>query len=115
MAIFKTNQLDQVFHALGDATRRQMLSMLADGKALSATELSAPFDISQPSASKHLKVLEQATLVERIVEGRTHNFRLLPANLAEAETWLARHTRFWAGSLKRLSRYAALQHGKEKS
>jgi DNA-binding transcriptional ArsR family regulator len=105
MAIFKTEPLDRVFHALGDATRRGMLSMLADTEQLSASELAAPFAISQPTASKHIKVLEESALVERIVEGRTHNFRLRREALSKAESWLNRHTRFWAGSMGRLGRY----------
>lgn len=83
-----------------------MLSMLAESMELSASELAAPFDMSQPSASKHLKVLEEAGLVERRVDGRIHQFKLRAPNLAEAEDWLKRHTRFWAGSLRRLSKYA---------
>lgn len=114
MAIYRNRQLDYVFHALGDSTRRQMLSMLAEGRELSASELAAPFAITQPSASKHLKVLEEAALVERRIEGRNHHFKLCAANLVEAEKWLTRHTRFWTGSLKRLSRYAALPADKEK-
>lgn len=76
--------------------------MLATGGALSANELRAPFDVAQPTISKHLKVLEQAGLVSRRVEGRTHWFRLEVAPMKEAEDWIARHERFWQGTLKRL-------------
>lgn len=113
MAIFKNHQLDHVFYALGDSTRRHMLSMLAGAKELSASELAEPFDISQPSVSRHLKVLEEAGLVERRIDGRIHQFRLCAPNLAEAEDWLRRHTRFWAGSLKRLSKYAESHQEKD--
>ena len=102
MAIHYQETLDRAFHALGDGTRRAMLAMLATRGELSAGELGEPFDIAQPSASKHLRVLEQARLVSRRVEGRVHRFRLNPDALAEAEDWIAYHRKFWEGTLESL-------------
>ncbi len=102
MAIQYQQPLDRTFHALGDGTRRRLLSMLAAHGALSASELHAPFDVAQPTVSKHLKVLEQAGLISRHVEGRTHRFRLEVAPMQEAEDWIDRHKTFWEGTLQRL-------------
>lgn len=105
MAIFYTHSLDRTFHALGDATRRRMLALLAKRGECIAGELAAPFYISQPTASKHLRVLERAGLVARRVDGRVHRFRLRVRPLEEAERWIARHRAFWEGSLHRLGGY----------
>ncbi|MCG8692026.1 MAG: metalloregulator ArsR/SmtB family transcription factor [Minwuiales bacterium] len=105
MAIQYKTPLDHTFHALGDETRRQILSMLATEGPRSANELHAPFDVAQPTISKHLKVLERAGLVTREVEGRIHRFRLEMAPMKEAEDWIARHEAFWKGTLKRLDDY----------
>ena len=94
--------LDRTFHALGDGTRRRMLSMLSRRGELTASELGAPFNVSQPTASKHLRVLEQAGLLERRVDGRLHRFRLVDRRLREAEVWISRHRDFWDGTLERL-------------
>lgn len=102
MAIHYHSPLDQTFHALGDPTRRAMLSMLAREGTRSATELRAPFDVAQPTISKHLKVLEKAGLVTREVDGRTHRFRLDRRPLDEAQGWIVRHQKFWEGTLDRL-------------
>ena len=102
MAIRHSHALDRTFHALGDGTRRAMLSMLSRKGALTAGELGAPFDIAQPTASKHLRVLERAGLLSRTVEGRTHRFRLVEKRLKEAEDWIERHRDFWRGTLDRL-------------
>ena len=95
-------ELDRTFHSLGDGTRRGMLAMLSRRGELTASELGAPFDISQPTASKHLRVLEQAGLLSRRIEGRTHRFRLVHRSLREAESWISRHREFWEGTLDRL-------------
>ena len=103
MTIHHTHALDRTFHALGDGTRRAMLAMLSRRGALTAGELGAPFDIAQPTASKHLRVLERAGLLARSVEGRTHRFRLVEKRLKEAEDWIERHRDFWRGTLDRLA------------
>lgn len=105
MAIQYRNPLDHTFHALGDETRRQILSMLATSGPCSATEITAPFDAAQPTISKHLKVLEKAGLVRREVQGRVHRFHLEMSPMKEAEGWIARHEAFWQGTLQRLEGY----------
>lgn len=96
------SRLDQTFRALADPTRRAMLALVARRGECSASDLGDPFAIAQPTASKHLRVLEQAGLLARRVEGRTHRFRLVPATLDEAGRWIARHRAFWDGTLARL-------------
>lgn len=104
--------LDRVFHALADPTRRGMLAMLARRES-TAGELGDPFRISQPAASKHIRMLEQAGLVARTVDGRQHRFRLVDRPLKEAENWIARHRRFWEGSLESLDRYLVGERGEK--
>jgi DNA-binding transcriptional ArsR family regulator len=94
-------QLDIIFHALGDATRRQMLRELANG-ARTVGQLAEPFDISLAAASKHIKALESAGLIRREVRGRTHVCRLDPGPLASANEWLTFYERFWTASLDKL-------------
>jgi DNA-binding transcriptional ArsR family regulator len=98
------NQLNLVFGALTDPTRRAILAQLAKGDA-TVNELVAPFGLSQPTISKHLKVLERAGLVSR---GRQAQFRpvhLNPAPLAAATRWLGDYRRFWEDSLDQLDEY----------
>ena len=102
MAIHYDHALDRTFHALGDGTRRAMLAMVARRGACTAGELGKPFDITQPTASKHLRVLERAGLLSRQVEGRAHRFRLVSKRFNEAEDWISRHREFWEGTLERL-------------
>jgi len=96
-------RLDAVFHALGDATRRRMLRELAGGER-TVGQLAAPFAISLAAASKHIKALEQAGLIQREVRGRTHLCRLDPGPLASAHQWLAAYEGFWTGRLDVLDR-----------
>lgn len=86
--------LDDVFHALGDATRRDMLRALADGER-SVGELADPFAMSLAAASKHIKVLEAAGLIVREIRGRQHVCRLAAAPLASAHEWLSFYRQFW--------------------
>jgi DNA-binding transcriptional ArsR family regulator len=78
-----------------------MLTLLTRGET-TAGELGAPFRISQPAASKHIRMLERAGLVARSVEGRVHRLRLVPKPLREAEAWISRHRQFWQASLDSL-------------
>jgi DNA-binding transcriptional ArsR family regulator len=94
--------LDRTFHALSDQTRRSMIHALAGGVARSAGELGKHFGSAQPTISRHLKVLEQAKLIERSVEGRVHLFRLRQKPLQEAGAWIERHQRFWNGAIDQL-------------
>lgn len=96
--------LDRTFRALSDGTRRSMIHALSRGKPRSAGELGRQFRSAQPTISKHLKVLEEAGLVTRTIEGRVHRFRLRVKPLRDAETWLARHQAFWTGAVDQLDR-----------
>ncbi|TCV66393.1 ArsR family transcriptional regulator [Neorhizobium sp. R1-B] len=96
-------QLDNVFHALGDATRRHMLRDLAGGER-TVSQLAEPFAISLAAASKHIKALENAGLIRREVRGRTHICRLAPGPLASAHEWLSFYERFWNNRLDELER-----------
>lgn len=93
--------LDRVFQALSDPTRRAMLRSLSTGE-LNIGALAEPFAMSFAAASKHVKVLERAGLVERRVAGRSHLCRLNPAPLRSVEEWLAFYRRFWADRLNAL-------------
>ena len=95
--------LDSVFHALGDATRRQMLRQLADGER-TVGQLAEPYAMSLAAASKHIKALETAGLIRREVRGRTHLCRLEPGPLASADAWLSHYERFWTERLDTLAR-----------
>jgi DNA-binding transcriptional ArsR family regulator len=98
MVELEATQLNAIFHALGDATRRSMLRELAAGER-TVSELAEPFAISLAAASKHIKALESAGLIQREVRGRTHLCRLDPGPLASAQEWLSFYERFWTGSL----------------
>jgi DNA-binding transcriptional ArsR family regulator len=113
MVELEAPQLDTVFHALGDATRRRMLRELAGGER-TVGQLAAPFSISLQAASKHIKALEKAGLVRREVRGRTHLCRLDPGPLASAHQWLNFYERFWTDRLDALERLLR-QEGAHKS
>lgn len=98
MVEHNAQQMDLIFHALSDATRRGMLAALASGER-SVGDLAAPHDMSLAAASKHIKVLESAGLIRREVRGRTHVCRLDPGPLARAHEWLAIYQRFWTDRL----------------
>ena len=96
-----SDRLDGVFAALADPTRRAILARLATGEA-SVNELAAPFDMSQPAISKHLKVLERAGLVSRGRDAQRRPSRLEGKPLGEATGWLDAYRRFWEGNFERL-------------
>ncbi len=100
----RLSNLDRTFRALADGTRRSMIHVLARGEARSAGELGRQFRSAQPTISNHLKVLEQAGLVERTIEGRIHRFRLRQKPLKEAGSWIIRHQVFWIGAVDQLDR-----------
>jgi DNA-binding transcriptional ArsR family regulator len=106
--------LDSVFAALADPTRRAILARLAGGEA-TVNELVAPFALSQPTISKHLKVLERAGLVARGRAAQFRPVRLNAAPLEEAAAWIGDFHRFWAQSLDRLDAYVSDLKQKEKS
>lgn len=93
--------LDAVFAALADPTRRAILSRLAKGEA-SVNEIAAPFAISQPAVSRHLKVLERAGLVERGVDEQRRPARLKAENMTAAVDWLGEFRAFWGKSFDQL-------------
>jgi DNA-binding transcriptional ArsR family regulator len=93
--------LNATFAALADPTRRAILAHLAAGEA-SVNELAAPFDISQPAISKHLKVLERAGLISRGRDAQRRPRRLEPKPLADATDWIERYRRIWEANFKRL-------------
>lgn len=93
--------LNAVFAALADPTRRAILSRLASGAA-SVNELAAPFEMSQPAVSKHLKVLERAGLIERDVDRQRRPARLKADAMAAAVSWLGEFRRFWSSSFDQL-------------
>ncbi len=107
--------LSATFAALADPTRRAILAKLArDGEA-SVTELAAPFAMSQPAISKHLKVLEKAGLVTRTEkQAQRRPCRLEVAPLHEASEFLAEYKRFWEESFDRLDEYLEEMKKKEK-
>jgi len=95
------SRLDATFAALADPTRRAILSRLASREA-SVSELAAPFAMSQPAISKHLKVLERAGLISRGIDAQRRPRRLEAQPLAEANEWLERYREIWEGNFKRL-------------
>lgn len=96
--------LDLVFSALSDPTRRAILERLARSEA-SVTELAAPFEMSLPAISKHLRILENAGLIAREKEGRVHHMRLSAAAMKDAAEWLAHYRRFWDDQFDNLADY----------
>lgn len=102
--VTNTRQLDSVFGALSDATRRAILEKLARGDR-TVGELASPFDISRPAISKHLRVLERAGLVRRTPEGRISRCALDAEPLREAADWVEAYRDFWEGRLDALARY----------
>lgn len=98
---YEQAHLDATFAALADPTRRAILARLASGEA-SVTELAAPFAMSQPAISKHLKVLERAGLVSRGQDAQRRPRRLEAQPLADATAWLERYRRIWEGNYQRL-------------
>ena len=115
-------ELSPIFHALSDSTRRRMLLELASGER-TVGQLAEPFAISLAAASKHIKVLENAGLIQREVRGRVHLCRLDPGPLETAYEWLSFYEGFWTARLDILDRLlreeaeqkpATTQKGEEK-
>lgn len=100
--------LDLVFGALADPTRRAILDRLAHGEA-TVGQLAAPFDVSRPAISKHLRVLERARLVQRTPDGRMSRCKLDAGPMQEAADWVERYREFWEQQLDSLKRYVEKQ------
>jgi len=107
------DQLTRTFSALADPTRRAILARLATGEA-SVTELAAPFAMSLPAISKHLKVLERAGLITRGREAQWRPCRLDAQPLKTAADWLEHYRVFWEESVDRLEDYLKQLQAKEK-
>ena len=108
-----SRNLDATFAALADPTRRAILARLADGE-VSVTDLAAPFDMSLPAISKHLKVLERAGLVIRGRDAQWRPCRLDARPLQEVAAYLERYRRFWEDSYDRLDDYLKTLQRKDK-
>jgi DNA-binding transcriptional ArsR family regulator len=104
MVNYASDRLNRTFAALSDPTRRAILARLAQGDA-TVGELAAPFAMSLPAISKHLRVLEQAGLIARTKDGRVHRLRLVAQPLREAALWIAHYRRFWERQLDALAEY----------
>jgi len=97
-------QLDLIFRALGDQTRRALLARLMEQSAM-VTELAQPFAMSLPAVSRHIRVLESAGLIRRAIDGRVHHCSLSAEPLKNIEAWLRHYRRFWENTLDSLAHY----------
>jgi DNA-binding transcriptional ArsR family regulator len=97
--------LDSTFAALSDATRRGILARLAQQGQTSVSELAAPYKMSLPAVSKHLRVLEHAGLISRQKDGRVHRCRLRAEPMKDAAAWIEHYRQFWEAQLDSLARY----------
>jgi DNA-binding transcriptional ArsR family regulator len=113
MVNYSEVELDALFLALADPTRRGMVRRLSRGPA-TVGDLGRPYPISKPAVTKHVKALENAGLIRRERDGRFHRCVLVPDVLRRGEEWIEQHRRFWEGSLARLARHvetsSAVQH-----
>jgi DNA-binding transcriptional ArsR family regulator len=105
MVKYADDELDSVFAALADSTRRGILESLSGGRDLAVTELAAPHEMSLPGFMKHLRVLEDAGLVRRNKEGRVVSCHLEARPMKEASVWMSRYEKFWTEKLDSLARY----------
>jgi DNA-binding transcriptional ArsR family regulator len=105
MVKYSDEALDTVFAALADKTRRGILETLSHGGDLAVSELAAPHDMSLPGFLKHLRVLEDAGLIERSKEGRVVSCELSAAPMKAAAGWMSHYERFWTEKLDALGRY----------
>ncbi len=103
--------LDQTFAALADPTRRAILARLALGEA-TVGELAAPFEISGPAISRHLRVLERAFLITSRRDGQHRRCRITPDAMSSAAAWIETYRRFWSGSFDKLDEYLKTTKGK---
>jgi DNA-binding transcriptional ArsR family regulator len=106
MVNYQDRDLDRVFAALVDPTRRAILARLEREDSVTISALAQPFAIKLPAVMKHLDVLGDAGLITRAKHGRTVDVRLSPSPLREAMDWLARYERFWSPRLDRLAAHA---------
>lgn len=102
MVKYQDKDLDNIFHALADSTRRAILMRLTDGDAV-VSELAEPFEMSLPAISKHLNVLEKAGLLQRHKDGRIRRCELLAGPLETAADWIKFYRQFWESQLDSLA------------
>jgi DNA-binding transcriptional ArsR family regulator len=100
----RSDDLDAVFQALADPTRRRIVRRLSEGEA-SVSELARPFEVSLPAVTKHLAVLERAGLLEHHKQGRVRRCRLVAAPLRAADDWLSTYRMFWERRLDSLQEH----------
>jgi DNA-binding transcriptional ArsR family regulator len=112
-AMTPSDRLDATFAALADPTRRAILARLASGEA-SVTDLAAPFAMSQPAISKHLRVLERAGLISRTRQAQRRPCRLQAERLKGVAEWVEGYRQFWEASFNRLDDYLEELQAKEK-
>ena len=105
MVNYSGDELDSTFAALSDATRRGILARLAEQGETSVSDLAAPYKMSLPAVSKHLRVLEHAGLVSRQKDGRVHRCRLRAEPMKDAAAWIEHYRQFWEAQLDSLARY----------
>jgi DNA-binding transcriptional ArsR family regulator len=108
--VYHDGRLDRVFRALGDPTRRTILSLLADGER-TIGDLAGRFDMTLPAVSKHVRVLESAGLATVRREGRARHCRLRALPLGEAAVWLEDYRGYWEAALDRLDAYVTEEEG----
>ena len=106
MVNYQHRDLDRIFAALGDPTRRAILARLEQADSLTISAIAEPFAIKLPAVMKHLDVLGEAGLITREKHGRTVDVRLSPDPLRAATEWLSRYERFWSPRLDRLAAHA---------
>jgi DNA-binding transcriptional ArsR family regulator len=114
MTAADASELDHLFAALADSTRRDIIELLLASGELSIGEVAAPFAISAPAISRHLQVLERVGLIERRVERQWRYVRVRVDALSPVETWLSRQKRYWTKALDRLEALAAAQTPRQK-
>lgn len=113
MGEYKASQLDGLFSAMSDGTRRAILARLVQSDAR-VTELAEAFPISLNSTSKHIRILERAGLVRRTVQGREHLLSLNAAPMAEAAAWMDFYRRFWEDRLAALEAFVVKKRNTDK-
>ena len=112
--MIQAQQLDGVFGALADPTRRAIVARLITRGELAAGDVAAPFDISLPAISRHLRVLEAAGLIERRAERQKRLVRVKPEALAMAQNWIEQQRAHWNTALDRLEAVIAADTGKRR-
>lgn len=106
-------QINKIFHALSDPTRREILRMLSK-ETRQASDVAAAFRTSFPAISKHLKVLEKAKLIKRKVSGRVHHFHFEEKTMKKAYHWIQYYEQFWLHNLDNLEAFLVTQESRGK-